>query len=55
MKTMSFLAGSAAGYLLGARVGPGMYELLAAAASKARNHPLVAELQEMAKDLCSGG
>jgi hypothetical protein len=51
MKLMTFAAGLAAGYVLGARAGREKYEQIAGAFTKARSHPAVTEARPAASDL----
>ncbi|WP_329563999.1 hypothetical protein [Kitasatospora sp. NBC_01266] len=50
MWKLSFVAGAAAGYVLGARAGRQRYEQIAAAARKVAEHPAVRDATQRAKD-----
>jgi hypothetical protein len=51
VKLMTFAAGLAAGYVLGARAGREKYEQITAAFDRARSHPAVSQARDAASDL----
>lgn len=55
MRNLTFAAGLAAGYVLGARAGRERYEQLVKSARRFTEHPALAQTQSTVTDLVSGG
>lgn len=55
MKLMTFAAGLAAGYVLGAKAGRERYEQIVAMFDQARSHPAVVQAQHAATDAVTSG
>jgi hypothetical protein len=55
MKVLTFAAGLAAGYVLGAKAGREKYEQIASAARRASSHPTVVQAKEKAQGYLQTG
>jgi tryptophan synthase beta subunit len=55
MRNMTFAAGLAAGYVLGARAGRDRYEQIAKSARRVAGHPAVVQAQSKVKSMVGAG